>query len=148
MSSTSVQKTYAAIAGVSPVGRSGADLMRDAELVQAGLAETSSEGGARLAQLAALGLDSNEIVVKSVTPNTGSSAGGVPITIKGKGFTGAYFVRFVAANGSLSNTVGSYVVVDDTTITCVSPSTSAAIMDILVVKPDSAGLGFNLYTAT
>lgn len=55
-------------------------------------------------------------VVTAITPDTGPTAGGTAVTISGSNFTGATDAQF--------NNVGStsFVVVDDATITCVTPA--------------------------
>lgn len=67
--------------------------------------------------------------VTSVTPSTGPAAGGTPVTIHGTGFIGATSaaIRGVA--------VTSFVVVDDTTITGVTPSGSAGPAGVTVTNP-------------
>jgi len=57
------QRRLAKQAGVSPVGRSGADLDRDLRLVQAELPDTSGEGAARLDQIV------NQTVVNAEEPD-------------------------------------------------------------------------------
>ena len=69
-------------------------------------------------------------VVSSVSPSTGTTAGGTVVTITGTGFTGATAVDFGTA-------VATGVVVNsDTSITATSPATSTAGMaDITVTTP-------------
>jgi hypothetical protein len=57
------------------------------------------------------------VTVTGLSPVSGPSAGGTPITITGTGLTGTELVTF--ANGSLATNI---VVVNDTTITAVTPS--------------------------
>lgn len=57
--------------------------------------------------------------ISAVSPDTGPVAGGTVITITGSGFTGATAVNFI--NGLSSSPASGLVVVDDTTITCVTP---------------------------
>jgi photosystem II stability/assembly factor-like uncharacterized protein len=64
----------------------------------------------------------------SITPTSGPTAGGTPVTIKGCGFTGATAVNF----GSVAGT--NLTVVDDATITVTSPSGTGTV-DTTVVTP-------------
>lgn len=70
--------------------------------------------------------------VTSVSPNTGSFAGGTNVVIGGTGFTGATEVLFggVAAP--------SFSVVDDSEITATSPSQPIGTVDVSVVTPAGA----------
>jgi hypothetical protein len=68
-------------------------------------------------------------VVSSVSPATGSTAGGDSVTITGTGFTGATSVMF----GTVAGT--NVVVNGDTSITVTSPAGSAGQVDITVVTP-------------
>jgi len=64
--------------------------------------------------------------ITSVSPNTGSVSGGVPVIITGTNFTGAVSVKF----GNTSAT--GYTVDSDTQITVVSPVGAAGTVDITV----------------
>jgi hypothetical protein len=65
--------------------------------------------------------------VTSLSPTSGPVAGGTSVTITGSGFTGATMVSF----GSISGT--DVVVVNDTTMTAVSPAgASASPVDVVV----------------
>lgn len=55
-------------------------------------------------------------VVTSLDPRSGPSTGGLPVTISGSGFTGAYLVKFGSSQAS------SFRVVNDSTITAVTPA--------------------------
>lgn len=81
-------------------------------------------------------------VVTSATPNSGPAAGGTPITIAGSNFTGATS----ATVGGVA--VTSFVVVNDTTITCVTGTHAAATVNIVVTNPISSGTGTNKFTYT
>lgn len=59
--------------------------------------------------------------VSSISPVSGSAAGGDTVTISGAGFTGATGVNFGAAAAA------SFTIVDDTTITAVTPASTAGI---------------------
>lgn len=76
--------------------------------------------------------------VGSLTPWSGSTAGGTTITVKGTGFTAATEVRF----GNTPAT--SFVVVDDTTVTAVTPAGTAGSAPVRVTTPggtSTAALG-------
>ena len=64
--------------------------------------------------------------VDSVTPNKGTVAGGTAVTIAGDDFTGATGATF---NGNAGT---SFVVVNDETITCVTPVGSVGLVDVVV----------------
>ena len=72
--------------------------------------------------------------VSSVAPVTGSTGGGEPITIHGSGFTGA---TSASINGTA---IGSFAVVDDTTITGVTPTGTAGQFDVSVTGPGGTGI--------
>jgi len=84
-------------------------------------------------------------VITGITPDSGPATGGTPVTITGSGFTGATGVTFdgVAAT--------AFVVVDDTTITVVTPPHAVGPVDVVVVHPvngPSAPLGFTYLPGT
>jgi len=64
--------------------------------------------------------------VTSVTPNSGGTGGGTPVTIKGCGFTGATAVKFGAAAAS------SFGFVSDSQVMAVSPAQAAGTVDVTV----------------
>jgi hypothetical protein len=64
--------------------------------------------------------------VTSVSPNIGSTGGGTSATISGANFTGATAVNFGA------NPAISYVVNDDNSITAISSTGSAGVVDITI----------------
>lgn len=66
--------------------------------------------------------------ITSVTPSVGDEAGGTSVTITGFGFTSATDVTF---GGSSADNI---VVVDNTTITCDTPS-GTGVVDVVVVRP-------------
>lgn len=82
-------------------------------------------------------------IVDSVTPDDGDDGGATAVTISGVGFTGATSVAF----GGVAAT--SVVVVNDTTITCVTPAHAAGAVAVVVTTPEGVGTlaaGFT-YTA-
>lgn len=93
------QTRLANIAGVSPVGRSGADLQRDSMLVQAGEALTSGKGGADLQQLVNSNIAANVVTITDIDPATDVAAGGATITITGTGFIDVLAVLFDGITG-------------------------------------------------
>lgn len=70
-----------------------------------------------------------DVGITDVTPNNGDEAGGTAVTIAGAGFTGATQVLFdgVAAT--------SFVVVDNFSITCVTPAGTVGFADVVVDRP-------------
>jgi hypothetical protein len=75
----------------------------------------------------------------SISPSSGDIGGGTPVTITGHNFTGSPTVII----GGLPAT--SIVVVNSTTITCVTASHAAGVTDVLV---NGIGAGNNLFTFT
>jgi uncharacterized protein YhjY with autotransporter beta-barrel domain len=71
--------------------------------------------------------------VSSVAPNSGSTVGGTSVTITGTGFTGATAVTFggTAATG--------ITVVNDTTITALTPAHAAGAVAVAVTAPGGTG---------
>ncbi|MGW7575736.1 IPT/TIG domain-containing protein [Streptomyces sp. NPDC054765] len=74
-------------------------------------------------------------IVTSITPASGSTLGGDPITISGSGFTGATAVTLN------STPVASFVVVDDNTITATTPAHAAGTVQASVTVPLGTGTG-------
>jgi hypothetical protein len=70
--------------------------------------------------------------VSSVSPATGATSGGTPVTITGAGFTGATAVHFgtVAASNVVVNSA--------TQVTATSPAESAGTVDVTVIGPGGA----------
>ena len=75
-----------------------------------------------------------------ISPNTGITAGGTPITITGTGFTGATGATLDGAS------ITSFSVVSDTTITGVTPTGSLGSASIVVTRPGSTGSANGLFT--
>jgi hypothetical protein len=67
--------------------------------------------------------------VDSITPSIGTTAGGTPVTIVGTGFDPA---ATAAIDG---NDLTDLVVVDDTTITGVTPAGTVGVVDVTVTNP-------------
>ncbi|HEV2083091.1 MAG TPA: IPT/TIG domain-containing protein [Brevundimonas sp.] len=82
-------------------------------------------------------------LVTSVSPSTGGTPGGASLTVSGQNFTGATSVVFsVPAAGGASNVVSasSFVVVDDATLTVVTPNVAGiapngGVAEIVVANP-------------
>jgi len=70
--------------------------------------------------------------VVSLSPVTGSTAGGTVVTITGSGFTGATGVTFDGDAGT------SFTVVSDTEITVSTPAHAAGAVEVTVVHPGGA----------
>lgn len=85
----------------------------------------------RVAQGAILVLAKEVILdeITSVTPSIGSDSGGTSVTLAGFGFTTATGVLF---DGNAATSVS---VVDDNTITCVTPAGTAGLVDVTVQRP-------------
>lgn len=81
----------------------------------------SGSGSAQVVQLAVPGP-----TVTSISPVSGSPAGGTSVTITGTGFTGATAARF---GGTVAT---SFTVVSSTSITVTAPAGSAGVVDITV----------------
>ncbi len=68
--------------------------------------------------------------VSRVTPNSGTTAGGTTVTIRGSSFTGATQVYF----GSVP--AASFAISSDTSITATAPVQAAGVVDVTVATPD------------
>ena len=71
--------------------------------------------------------------VTSISPATGTPAGGTSVTITGTGFNNATAVRF-----GISPTFG-FVLVSDTEITALTPAHTAGVVDVIVASPSGNG---------
>ncbi len=69
--------------------------------------------------------------ITSLSPNTGATGGGTPVTITGTGFVNSATVTFGITS------CNSIVVVSSTSITCTTPSGSAGAVDVTVTNPDT-----------
>ena len=76
----------------------------------------------------------------SVSPNSGTTAGGTAVTLTGTGFTGATSVTF---GGTAATAVA---VVNATTITCTTPIRAAGATSVLVTTPGGANAANTLFT--
>lgn len=82
-------------------------------------------------------------LVTSVSPSAGGTPGGASLTVSGQNFTGATSVFFsIPAAGGASNVISasSFVVVDDATLTVVTPTVAGiapngAVAEIVVANP-------------
>ncbi len=83
-----------------------------------------------------MGAYETQPAVTGITPNTGAAEGGTPVTITGIGFTGATAVNF----GATSLAAGAFTVVNDTTITCMSPAGTAGAVDVTVATSDGTSV--------
>ena len=70
-------------------------------------------------------------VVTSVTPNSGPTAGGQTVTIKGQWFSAGSKVKF----GTIVLAHGSFTVVNARTITATTPAHPAGYVNVTVTTP-------------
>ena len=81
-------------------------------------------------------------VFTSLSPTSGPIAGGTKVTITGSGFTGASVVTFAGVGAQ------KFTVVNDTTITAVSPvAFEPGLAQVNVVTPGGTVFGYYTYTA-
>ena len=78
--------------------------------------------------------------ITGISPSSGSTLGGTSVTITGTSFTGATLVTF----GGLSAT--SLSVVNNTTITCITPTRSTGAVGIVVTTIYGKSVAFSSYT--
>jgi hypothetical protein len=78
--------------------------------------------------------------ITSISPSSGSASGGTGVTISGSNFTGSTSVTF----GGIAAT--SVNVVNDTTLTVVTPAHAVAVVDVVVTTPLGSGTSANGYT--
>lgn len=78
--------------------------------------------------------------ITSVSPVTGGTAGGNPVTVTGTTLTGATDVKF---NGVSATSV---VVVNSTTVTCNAPAGAAGVVDVQIFTPSGNPTLTNGYT--
>ena len=98
-------------------------------VTSAGVVSTIPDAVATLFQRVRATQSTVMTVPHSARPITGPAGGGTTVTLRGIGLTGATAVRFggVAA--------ASFTVVDDTTITAVTPAEGAGTVDVEVTTP-------------
>jgi hypothetical protein len=77
--------------------------------------------------------------VLSITPNTGTTAGGKSVTIGGTGFTNATSATIGGTN------ISSFVVVNDTTITGITPAGSQGTSAVAVTGPNGTDSANGLF---
>lgn len=84
----------------------------------------------------------NAAVVDSITPATGSASGGTAVTIKGSGFSDATKAQIGGTDCT------SFVVVDDKTITAVTPAKSAGAYAVGVVDGSGTSTKASAFTTS
>ncbi|MET3995868.1 hypothetical protein ABID65_007540 [Bradyrhizobium sp. S3.9.2] len=77
--------------------------------------------------------------VTSVSPNSGTAAGGTAITITGTNFTGATSV-------AIGGTAVAFTLVNSTTITASTPAHATGAVSVTVTNPGGTGTGTNVFT--
>ena len=82
----------------------------------------------------------NPPTVTTISPSSGTTAGGTPITITGTNFTGAPGVT-IGGNVATSVVVGS-----STSITANTPAGTAGAKDVVVTTPGGSATGSGLFT--
>ena len=86
-------------------------------------------------------------VISTITPATGPTAGGTTITVTGQYFSGSYSDSVSAAINSISGS--SLVLIDDSTLTFVSPAGAAAAgLDVTVATGGGLGTLAGAFTYT
>lgn len=81
-----------------------------------------------------------EVRITSLSPVTGSIAGGTVVTLTGAGFSGATAVRFGATDGT------SVTVVSPTQVTAVTPAAAAGAVDVTITTPAGAWTSRKAFT--
>lgn len=79
-------------------------------------------------------------VLQTISPASGTTAGGTPITLTGRGFRYANLIVFGGTN------VTSFTIIDDTTITFTSPAHAAGIINATVRNPAGTSAPGGVYT--
>jgi formylglycine-generating enzyme required for sulfatase activity len=79
------------------------------------------------------------LVVSSVTPSVGPTAGGTQVTIAGTNFTGATEVR-------IGGIPAAFSVINDTTISATTPASAAGAKPVRIVSPWGSGTLVNGFT--
>jgi hypothetical protein len=78
--------------------------------------------------------------LNSISPTSGTSAGGTTVTLSGSDLTGATSVTF---GGEAATSV---IVVDDETVTAVTPAHSSGVVDVVITTPNGSSTLSNAYT--
>lgn len=78
--------------------------------------------------------------ISSISPNSGSNAGGTTVTITGSGFTTVQFVKFGTTLGT------SVTIISDTSLTVVSPAKLAGSYNLTVTNDGGTNTGTNNFT--
>ena len=99
---------------------------------------TDANGGTATATFS-LTVNSPAPTITSITPSSGSTAGGTVVTITGTNFTGATSVTF-------GGVAASFTVVNLTTITATTPAGAAGTASVLVTTPGGTNASNTLYT--
>ncbi|MGA9752343.1 MAG: IPT/TIG domain-containing protein [Acidobacteriota bacterium] len=69
--------------------------------------------------------------ISGLTPSSGSTAGGTPVTISGANFVSGATVTFGGSAATLVSLVSA------SSLTCLTPSHAAGVVDVVVTNPDS-----------
>jgi hypothetical protein len=83
--------------------------------------------------------------VNKVSPTTGSTDGGTPVTITGTNFSGTGYTVTAVNFGSTPGTIAS-VSADGTSISATSPAGSAGPVNVTVVTPGGSGVSATQFT--
>ena len=142
-SSIWVKNMASASGAVSPsiVNQDSTDVVSNVMMLQGDSASFLSDGASWYVVSASENLVTNPLYVSSVTPATGSEAGGTALTLTGTGFTGATAVTIGGVPVSRFNVTNG-----GTTITTVTPAGTLGSASVVVVAPLGTSLPNQLYT--
>ncbi|MEQ1751815.1 MAG: choice-of-anchor D domain-containing protein, partial [Prosthecobacter sp.] len=101
-----------------------------------------TSSGSKADQTLGLVASSQAPTIASIIPNTGSIVGGASVTITGTKFTGATAVSF----GGTAAT--SFEIVNDTTITAITPASTVGAKSVLVTTLGGTNAANTLFTFT
>lgn len=112
-----------------------------AENALLGAARSSKNSATVVANAAALyaSTEHDPPTITSVTPSTGTTAGGTAVSIAGTNLAGATVVTF-------GGTTATSIVITDTAITCVTPAKTAGAKDVIVTTPDGTVTSVGAFT--
>jgi hypothetical protein len=80
--------------------------------------------------------------IETITPNTGSKAGGTAVTLTGANFTAVNTVRF-------GGTIAPFELIDSTTIIAIAPAYAVAgIVNVAAISPFGTGTFYGGFTYT